>query len=52
MNVVGGAGVDKWYNVQIYGGGSKEVDVLINYDLMNKMIPLGRRRRGGVTYKG
>ena len=33
------------------GVGLREVNVLINYDLMNKVIPLGRGRRGGVIFK-
>ena len=33
------------------GVGLSKVNVLINYDLMNKVIPLGRGRRGGVTLK-
>ena len=33
------------------GVGLRKVNILINYDLMNKMIPLGRGRRGGVTFK-
>ena len=33
------------------GLGLTKVNVLINYDLMNKAIPLRRGRRGGVTLK-
>ena len=33
------------------GVGLREVNVLINYDLMNKVLSLGRRRWGGVTFR-
>lgn len=33
------------------GVGLSKVNFLINYDVMNKVIPLGRGRRGGVTLK-
>ena len=33
------------------GIGLRKVNVLINYDLMTNILPLGRGRRGGVIFK-
>ena len=33
------------------GVGLRDVNVLISYDLMSKVIPLGRGRRGVVMFK-